>query len=74
MTAKTTIAMSEEVIYLYGILRMAEEKSITLKEGAERIGISQRHIIRLFQKYLLKAAERNISGIRGKPGNNPMSN
>lgn len=73
MTTKRTIAMSKEEISRCEILRMAEEKQLTQKEGAKRIGISQRHFRRLLQKYRLKGAEGIISGHRGKPSNNRMS-
>jgi len=73
MTAKRTIAMSKEEIKRCEIMRMAEEKQLTQKEGAKRIGISQRHFRRLLQKYRLKGAEGIISGHRGKPSNNRMS-
>lgn len=73
MASKRTISMSEEEIKRCEILRMAEEKQITQKEGARRIGISQRHFRRLLQKYRLKGAEGIISGHRNKPSNNRMS-
>jgi predicted DNA-binding protein (UPF0251 family) len=73
MTAKRTISMSKEEVKRCEILRMAEEKQITQKEGARRIGISQRHFRRILRKYRLKGAEGIISGHRGKPSNNRMS-
>ncbi|MFO8143172.1 MAG: helix-turn-helix domain-containing protein [Dehalococcoidales bacterium] len=73
MTAKRTIAMSKEEISRCEILRMTEEKQITQKEGARRVGISQRHLRRLLRKYRLKGAEGIISGHRGKQSNNRMS-
>jgi predicted DNA-binding protein (UPF0251 family) len=42
MTTKRTLNMSKEEIRRCEILRMAEEKQITQKEGAKHIGISPR--------------------------------
>ena len=66
------INMSKEEIKRSEILRMAEEKRITQKEGAKRIRISERHFRRLLKRYRAKGAEGIISGHRGKPSNNRM--
>jgi predicted DNA-binding protein (UPF0251 family) len=64
--------MSQEEIKRSEILRMAEEKRITQKEGAKRIRISERHFRRLLKRYRAKGAEGIISSHRGKPSNNRM--
>jgi predicted DNA-binding protein (UPF0251 family) len=72
MATKRTLNMSEEEITRCEILSKAEEKQITQKEGAKRIGISPRHFRRLLRKYRLQGAEGIVSGHRGKPSNNRM--
>lgn len=51
MTENRTITMSKEEIKRSEILRMAEERRITQKEGARRVGISERHFRRLLAQY-----------------------
>lgn len=72
MTKNRTINMTQEEIKRSEILRMAEEKRITQKEGAKRIGICERHLRRLLKRYRAKGAEGITSGHRGKPSNNRM--
>ncbi|MDY6847398.1 MAG: helix-turn-helix domain-containing protein, partial [Chloroflexota bacterium] len=72
MTKNRIITMSKEEIKRSEILRMAEEKRITQKEGAKRIGISPRHFRRLIRVYRGQGPEGIISGHRGKPSNNRM--
>jgi len=72
MSENRTIAMSQEEIKRTEILRMAEEKLITQKEGAKRIGISIRHFRRLLRCYRTQGVEGIIFGHRGKLSNNRM--
>jgi predicted DNA-binding protein (UPF0251 family) len=51
MAENGTINMSQEEIKRSGILKMVEEKQITQKEGAQRIGISERYMRRLLAQY-----------------------
>ena len=72
MTSNRILEMSEEEVKRVEILRMAEERRITQKQGANRIGITQRHLRRLLRRYREKGPEGIISGHRGKPSNNRM--
>ncbi len=72
MKSNRVLEMSTEEIKRVEILRMAEEKRITQKQGAKRIGITQRHFRRLLRRYREKGPEGIISGHRGKPSNNRM--
>jgi|GEM_PF-2525009 len=51
MTENRMIKMSTKEVKRSEILRMAEEKQITQKEGAKRVGISARHFRRLMRRY-----------------------
>ena len=72
MTKNRILNMSEEEIKRCEILRMADEKRIIEREGAKRIGITQRHFRRLLRRYREQGPEGIISGHRGKPSNNRM--
>jgi transposase len=72
MTENRTITMSKEEIHRSEILRMADERQITQKTGARRIGITERHFRRLLQQYREGGPEGIISGHRGRPSNNKM--
>jgi hypothetical protein len=73
MAENRTIIMSKEEISRSEILRMADERLITQKIGARRIGITARHFRRLLQQYRQRGPEGIISGHRGKPSNNRIS-
>lgn len=73
MTENRIIKMSIKEVKRSEILRMAEEKQITQKEGAKCVGISARHFRRLMRRYREQGPEGVISGHRGKPSNNRMS-
>lgn len=72
MTTNRILTMGKEEIKRVEILRMAEEKRITQKRGAKRIGITPRHFRRLLRRYREQGPEGIISGHRGKPSNNRM--
>ena len=72
MTSNRILEMSKEEVKRVEILRMAEEKKITQKQGAKRIGITQRHFRRMLRRYREQGPEGIISGHRGKPSNNRM--
>lgn len=72
MPGNRTINMSEEEIKRSEIMKMAEERWITQKKGARRMGISVRHFRRLLRRYRARGPEGIISGHRGKPSNNRM--
>ena len=69
---KRTITMTETELERSKIIQMAEEKRLSQGEGAERLGISQRHFRRLLQKYRKQGDQGIISGHRTKASNNRM--
>jgi transposase len=72
MTTNRILTMSTKEIKRSEILRMADEKRITQRRGAKRIGVTTRHFRRLLQRYRKQGPEGIISGHRGKPSNNRM--
>jgi len=64
--------MSTKEIKRIEILRMAVERKITQREGAQRINVTERHFRRLLQRYRERGPKGIISGHRGKPSNNRM--
>lgn len=73
MAENRTITMSKTEIKRSEILKMTDERQITQKEGARRIGISERHFRRLIAQYREGGTEAIISKRRGKPSNNRMA-
>ena len=73
MLKDRTLTMSIKEIKRCEILKMAEEKQITQREGAKRIGVTERHFRRLLHNYREQGAEGIISGHRGKISGNRMS-
>jgi transposase len=69
---KWTIAMTKEELKRKTIIEQAIEKRIIQKEGAERLGISERHFRRIIRRYRTQGEEGLVSGHRGKPSNNRM--
>jgi len=69
---KWTIAMTEEELKRKTIIEQAVEKRISQKEGARRLGISERHLRRILSRYRAKGDIGLVSGHRGKPSNNRM--
>ena len=72
MAKNRTITMTQKEIDRCEILRMAEEKLITQKAGAKRIGITERHFRRLLSQYRRLGPEGIISKHRGKRSNNRL--
>jgi predicted DNA-binding protein (UPF0251 family) len=72
MAENWTINMSIEEINRCQVLRIADERKITQKTGARRIGVTDRHFRRLLRCYREEGAKGIISGHRGKPSNNRM--
>jgi transposase len=70
MAENRTIIMSTEEIKRSEILRMADERLITQKIGAKRIGVTERHFRRLLQRYREGGPEGIVSKQRGKPSHN----
>lgn len=69
---KWTIAMTEEELKRKTVIEQAVEKRISQKEGARRLGISERHFRRILSRYRAKGDIGLVSGHRGKPSNNRM--
>jgi len=72
MTENRIVSMSKKEIRRSEILRMADERKITQKTGAKRIGVTERHFRRLLERYRARGPEGIISGHRGKASNNRM--
>ena len=72
MAKNRIVTMSTAEIRRSEILRMADEKRITQKQGAERLRISERHFRRLLGCYRAQGPEGIISRQRGRPSNNRM--
>ena len=70
---KWTITMTQQELSRIKVIQMADEKRITQKEGAKRIGVSPRHFRRLMARYREEGDLGLISGHRGKPSNNRMT-
>lgn len=70
---KWTIAMTQEELKRKTIIEQAVEKRITQKEGAEKIGVSERQFRRIISRYRKKGDEGLVSGHRGKAGNRKLS-
>ena len=73
MAENRTIAMTQKEINRCEIIRMADEKRITQRIGAHRLDITERHFRRLLVRYRARGPEGIISGHRGKPSNNRMT-
>ena len=73
MLKDRTLTMSNKEINRCEILKMADEKQITQREGAKRIDVTERHFRRLLHNYRGQGAEGILSGHRGKISGNRMS-
>jgi len=73
MQENRTITLTIKEINRCEILKMAEEKRLTQREGAKRLKITERHFRRLLQRYRLQGPEGIVSGHREKPSNNRMN-
>lgn len=73
MLENRTISLSIKEINRCEILKMAEEKRLTQREGAKRLKITERHFRRLLQRYRLQGPEGIVSRHREKPSNNRMN-
>jgi len=69
---KWTITMTQEELQRKTIIEQAQDKRITQREGAEKIGISERHFRRLLSQYRENGDKGLVSGHRGKPSNHRM--
>ncbi len=73
MAQNRIVEMTTTEIKRCEILKMAEEKKITQKAGAQQIRVSERHFRRLLMKYRLNGPMGVSSGHRNKPSNNRIA-
>ncbi len=73
MLKQRTLTMSIKEIKRCEILKMTDEKRITQREGATRVGVTERHFRRLLHRYRGQGAEGIISRHRGKISGNRLS-
>ena len=73
MLKQRTVTMSIKEVKRCEILKMAEEKQLTQREGAKRIGITERHFRRLLHTYRETGPEGIVSRHRSKISNNRLS-
>jgi len=73
MAENRTITMTRREVNRCEILRMADERRITQKVGATRIGVTERHFRRMLSQYRSQGPQGIISGHRGKCSNNRMA-
>ena len=67
-----TIAMTAEELRRKTIIEQAEEKRINQKEGAEKLGVSERYFRSLLSRHRQQGDAGLVSGHRGKPSNHRM--
>lgn len=70
---KWTISMTQEELNRKTIIEQAKDKRISQKEGATKLGISERHFRRLLLRYRQVGDKGLVSGHRGKPSNHQMT-
>jgi hypothetical protein len=73
MLKNRTLTMSIKEIKRCEVLKMANEKQITQREGAIRIGVTERHFRRLLYNYREYGPEGITSLHRGMMSNNRLS-
>lgn len=69
---KWTIAMTQKELNRKTMIEKAIDKRITQKEGASKLGISERHFRRLLKLYRQAGDIGLVSGHRGKAGNRKL--
>jgi hypothetical protein len=68
-----TIAMTQAELHRKTIIEQTIDKRITQKEGAIKIGVSERHFRRILVRYRQSGDGGLVSGHRGKPSNRRLS-
>jgi transposase len=68
-----TIAMTPEELRRKTIIEQAIDKRISQKDGAGKLGTSERHFRRLLARYRKEGDIGLVSGHRGKPGNRKLA-
>lgn len=69
---KWTITMTQEELFRKTVIEQANDKRITQKEGAGKLGTSERHFRRLLSRYRKQGDIGLVSQQRGKPGNRKL--
>lgn len=64
--------MTQEELYRKTIIEQAIDKRVTQKDGAAKLGTSERHFRRLLARYRKDGDIGLVSGHRGKPGNRKL--
>jgi predicted DNA-binding protein (UPF0251 family) len=67
-----TIKMTQEELNRKTVIEQAIDKRVSQKEGAGKLGISERHFRRLLKRYRQEGDVGLVSGHRGKPGNRKL--
>jgi transposase len=68
-----TIAMTQEELYRKTIIEQAIDKRITQKQGADKLGVSERHFRRILSRYRKNGDIGLVSGHRRKPSNHRLA-
>lgn len=68
-----TIAMTQEELYRKTIIEQALDKRITQKQGADKLGVSERHFRRILSRYRENGDTGLVSGHRRKPSNHRLA-
>ena len=69
----TLLTMSTKELTRLEIMQRLEQKALKQKEAAEILGLSERHVKRLYRTYRKHGASGLISKRRGRPSNHQMS-
>lgn len=65
--------MSEKELYRLQIMTQLAEHRITQKQAGELLGVSERHVKRIWRRFKLKGPEGLVNQSRGKPSHNQLS-
>ena len=72
MVAEERITMSRQEVDRLGVIQSVVSKQIKQWEAARQLGLSQRQVKRLVQRYRREGAAGLVSWRRGKPANNAL--
>ncbi|MDO9130439.1 MAG: helix-turn-helix domain-containing protein [Anaerolineales bacterium] len=67
------LTMSDKEVSRLEVMQRLKEKSLSQREAAKILGVSVRHVRRLFKAYLEKGAAGLVSQRRGRASNNRLS-
>lgn len=67
------LTMSDKEVSRLEVMQRLKEKSLSQREAAKILGVSVRHVRRLFKAYLEKGAAGLVSQRRGRESNNRLS-